>query len=128
MSDAPIESSKRGLEPDMAVVRARWERHLRRERRQDWFDWSNHLFFGFRDMLLLAGAWTLANILLIVATPIDASAVFAFGLDFHLSVMLGVFALAWAVLVANRWLQERRRIIARHRRILAPFESNTDSS
>lgn len=127
MSDAPIESSKRGLEPDMAVVRARWERHLRRERRQGWFDWSNHLFFGFRDMLLFAGAWMLGNAALVVATPIELP-VPQLDLDAQMWAVLGLFALAWAVLVAYRWFQERRRVIARHRRILAPFESNTDSS
>lgn len=119
------------LEADTAIERARlerWEGHLRRERRQSWFDWSNHLFFGFRDMLLFAGTWTLVNFLLVVATPIGVSTVPASDLDFHLSVMLGIFALAWAVSVAYRWFQERRRIIARHRRTLAHLHSDTGSS
>jgi len=114
------------LETETMLAQARlerWERHLRGERRQGWFDWSNHLLFGFRDMLLFAGLWTLVNFVLVVATPIGVSTVPASDLDFQLSVMLGIFALAWAVSVAYRWFQERRRIIARHQRTLAPLRN-----
>jgi hypothetical protein len=116
------------LETDAVLAQARlerWERYLCGERRQGWFDWSNHLFFGFVDMLKFVGLWTLVNVVLVVATTpsMGVSTVPRSDLDFQLAVMLGVFAFAWVVAVAYRWFKERQRILARHRRILTHLQA-----